>query len=70
VTGDDVTDMPITAGVKSALATDVTPEYAGEANPGEWGSWGAGTAPGFWLPLLAVAGGGERRSNGPFDGSF
>lgn len=36
VTGDDVTDMPITAGVKSALATDVTLEYAGEANPGEW----------------------------------
>lgn len=36
VTGDDVTDMPITAGVRSALADHVTLEYAGEANPQEW----------------------------------
>jgi ABC-type branched-subunit amino acid transport system substrate-binding protein len=36
VTGDDVTDMPITAGVRSALASRVTLLYAGEANPQEW----------------------------------
>jgi hypothetical protein len=36
VTGDDVTDMPITASVKQGLATGVTLDYAGEANPDEW----------------------------------
>ena len=37
VTGDDVTDMTITPAIEQGLATGVTLEYAGEANPGEWG---------------------------------
>ena len=36
VTGDDVTDMPITASVKRGLATGVTLDYVGQANPYEW----------------------------------
>jgi hypothetical protein len=36
VTGDDVTDMPVTKSVETALAKGVMLEYAGEANPDQW----------------------------------
>jgi hypothetical protein len=38
LTGDGPADMPITPAVQSALADDVTLDYASEANPGEWNS--------------------------------
>lgn len=38
LTGDDTTDMQITAAVRGALADDVTLDYAAEANPDEWNS--------------------------------
>lgn len=36
LTGDDVTDMSITAGVEKGLQSGVALFYAAEANPGEW----------------------------------
>jgi ABC-type branched-subunit amino acid transport system substrate-binding protein len=41
-TGDDVTDLPITPGVKQGLASGVRLFYAGDASPHEW-SKGSGT---------------------------
>jgi hypothetical protein len=35
-TGDDVTNMPITRGVRQGLASGVALYYAGNANPAEW----------------------------------
>jgi ABC-type branched-subunit amino acid transport system substrate-binding protein len=43
VTGDDVTNMPISPAVRQGLASGVTLEFAGNANPGEW-SAGSGAA--------------------------
>jgi hypothetical protein len=39
------------------------PSLGGGAVPGRY----LGAVPGAWLPLLAVAQGGDRRSSGPFE---
>jgi ABC-type branched-subunit amino acid transport system substrate-binding protein len=43
ISGDDVTNMPISARVTQGLASDVTVDFVGVATPGEW-SDGSGTA--------------------------
>jgi ABC-type branched-subunit amino acid transport system substrate-binding protein len=43
VTGDDVTNMPVSPAVRQGLASGVTLDFAGNANPGEW-STGSGAA--------------------------
>ena len=36
ISGDDVTNLPFTDAVRKGLASNVTVDYAGIANPGEW----------------------------------
>ncbi|MEY9935460.1 ABC-type branched-subunit amino acid transport system substrate-binding protein [Catenulispora sp. GP43] len=36
ISGDDVTNLPFTDAVRKGLSTNVTVDYAGIANPGEW----------------------------------
>ena len=43
ISGDDVSNMPVTASVRQGLASGVTLDYAGIAHPAEWTS-GAGAA--------------------------
>ena len=43
ISGDDVTNLPFSQAVRQGLSSDVTVDYAGVANPGEW-STGTGAA--------------------------
>jgi hypothetical protein len=45
LTGDDVTDMPHTPGVREGLSSGVRLFYAGSANPGVWSSQSIGNSP-------------------------